>query len=85
MPSYICHELRNPLHGISGLIEGGIAEVSPGSDAARNMALALETAGHMSSILNDMLDLSKARAGVIGCTFGPVARLTSGSVGWLYC
>ena len=52
--SYICHELRNPLHAISGL-----AEADAAGAAGHEI---LEICAHMRTILDDMLDLSK-----VGC------------------
>ena len=56
---YICHELRNPLHGIAGLVEACVVATER---VPSNLPLVLETCGHMSRLLDDLRDLSMVRA-----------------------
>ena len=49
---YICHELRNPLHAIAGLVETG-------DGAGSSKEEVLQLCAHMRTILDDMLDLGK--------------------------
>jgi hypothetical protein len=53
---YVCHELRNPLHAIAGLVE--TEDAGPGSTSKKEV---LDLCAHMRTILDDMLDLGKVR------------------------
>jgi len=60
--AYISHEIRNPLHGMLGLVEASLEE-----DLSKNVAVNLSNAYQSGEILlrllNDVLDLSKMEAG----------------------
>ena len=55
------HELRTPLHGMSGIIESlldGVAgEISP--QQAKNLMLVMESSYRLADLVNDILDFSQ--------------------------
>lgn len=70
MRRYICHELRNPLHAIQGLVDVQMERES--FDGASEI---MEMCAHMRTILDDMLELTKvARCWRDGRTAGAPCR-----------
>ena len=70
----ISHEIRNPLHGIQGILEL-LSRDSDGNDQ-KLLSTAITSAGFMRQILDDVLDYSKVEAGKMvlqKVTFSPVA------------
>ncbi|MCL1803971.1 MAG: HAMP domain-containing histidine kinase [Eubacteriaceae bacterium] len=57
----ISHDLRTPLTMITGYAE--MARDLPGEGSIENMQTIIDEAGHLSNLVNDMLDLSKLQAG----------------------
>ena len=64
----ISHEIRNPLHGIQGILEL-LSRDSDGSDQ-KLLSTAITSAGFMRQILDDVLDYSKVEAGKDGASKG---------------
>lgn len=69
------HELRTPLHGMSGIIESlldGVAgEVSP--QQAKNLMLVMESSYRLAELVNDILDFSQMEFRQIDIQLQPVA------------
>ncbi len=69
------HELRTPLHGMSGIIESlldGVAgEVSP--QQAKNLMLVMESSYRLADLVNDILDFSQMEFRRIEIQLQPVA------------
>lgn len=60
----VSHEIRNPMNGVIGISESlQTAGLDP--ESRRKFGLLRECAGHLSSLLEDLLDLSKMQVGVI--------------------
>ena len=60
----VSHEIRNPMNGVIGISESlETAGLDP--DSRRKFGLLRECAGHLSSLLEDLLDLSKMQVGVV--------------------
>jgi two-component system sensor histidine kinase ChiS len=59
------HELRTPLHGIMGLTESMLrSELGQINEAQKeNLKLIRESAGHLTGLVNEILDFSKLRSG----------------------
>ena len=73
----ISHEIRNPLHGIQGILEL-LSRDSVGSDQ-KLLSTAITSAGFMRQIIDDVLDYSKVEAGRMvlqKVAFSPVALAT---------
>ena len=73
----ISHEIRNPLHGIQGILEL-LSRDSVGSDQ-KLLSTAITSAGFMRQIIDDVLDYSKVEAGKMvlqKVAFSPVALAT---------
>lgn len=77
----LSHELRQPLNGILGYVqllemaergEGGPAQDSPERRLAYCCAIR-ESADHMLSLINDILDYAQAEGGHLSLTLEPVA------------
>ena len=61
---YVCHELRNPLHGIMGLMEGVQPELESCPRWVQEDVEAMsQSAASMAVILNDVLDLGQLQRG----------------------
>jgi signal transduction histidine kinase/ActR/RegA family two-component response regulator len=60
----ISHEIRTPMNGVIGMLEM-LGTVGLPPEAARYTEVARDSANSMVSLLNDLLDLSKAEAGAI--------------------
>lgn len=58
----ISHDLRTPLTMISGYAE--VMRDLPGENTPENIDVILEEARHLTTLVNDLLDLSKLQAGV---------------------
>ena len=70
----ISHEIRNPLHGIQGILEL-LSRDSVGGDQ-KLLSTAITSAGFMRQIIDDVLDYSKVEAGKMvlqKVAFSPVA------------
>ncbi len=69
------HELKTPLHGMSGIIESlldGVAgEVSP--QQAKNLMLVMESSYRLAELVNDILDFSQMEFRQIDIQLQPVA------------
>ena len=59
----ISHEIRNPLHGLQGILEI-LSQDSP-EDQKKLLSSAISSASFMRTILDDVLDYSKAEAGML--------------------
>ena len=73
----ISHEIRNPLHGIQGILEL-LSRDSVGRDQ-KLLSTAITSAGFMRQIIDDVLDYSKVEAGKMvlqKVAFSPVALAT---------
>ncbi|MGB1755515.1 MAG: hybrid sensor histidine kinase/response regulator, partial [Pseudomonadales bacterium] len=59
----ISHEIRNPLHGIQGILE--ILSQDSLGEEKKLLSSAISSASFMRTILDDVLDYSKAEAGML--------------------
>lgn len=60
----VSHEIRNPMNGIIGISESlKIGGLDP--EGRRKFGLLRQCAGHLASLLEDILDVSKIQAGVL--------------------
>lgn len=60
----VSHEIRNPMNGVIGIAENFRTEgLDP--ESRRKFSLLRQCAGHLSSLLEDILDFSKVQAGAI--------------------
>jgi len=57
----VSHDLRTPLTMISGYAE--VMRDIPGENTPENVQVIIDEAGHLTALVNDMLDLSKIEAG----------------------
>lgn len=57
----VSHDLRTPLTMISGYAE--VMRDIPGENTPENVQVIIDEAGHLTDLVNDMLDLSKIEAG----------------------
>ena len=58
----IAHDIRNPLHGVLGIVSMMQSDVEAHKD---KLPLLADTLGHMAILLNDMVDLSKIQGGKV--------------------
>lgn len=58
----VSHEIRNPMNGVIGIAES-LQSASLDPENRRKLALLRECAEHLSSLLEDLLDFSKAQLG----------------------
>lgn len=65
------HELRTPFNGVMGLL-GLLAKTPLNAEQADLVAVANESAQHLSRLLNDTLDLSALEAGTINLNMEPL-------------
>lgn len=60
----VSHEIRNPMNGVIGISESlRTTDLDP--ESRRKFGLLRQCASHLSSLLEDILDISKVQAGVI--------------------
>lgn len=60
----VSHEIRNPMNGVIGISES-LQTAGLDRESSRKFGLLRQCASHLSSLLEDILDLSKMQAGVI--------------------
>ncbi|HWA26684.1 MAG TPA: ATP-binding protein [Lacunisphaera sp.] len=60
----VSHEIRNPMNGVIGISES-LPMKGLDTDSQRKFGLLRQCASHLSSLLEDILDISKVQAGVI--------------------
>ncbi len=60
----VSHEIRNPMNGVIGISES-LKTAGLDADSRRKFGMLRQCASHLSSLLEDILDLSKMQAGVI--------------------
>ncbi|MEJ1974221.1 MAG: histidine kinase dimerization/phospho-acceptor domain-containing protein [Lacunisphaera sp.] len=60
----VSHEIRNPMNGVIGISES-LKTTGLDPESRRKFGLLRECASHLSSLLEDILDISKMQAGVI--------------------
>ncbi len=60
----VSHEIRNPMNGVIGISES-LQTAGLDAESRHKFSLLRQCAGHLSSLLEDLLDLSKMQAGVI--------------------
>lgn len=60
----VSHEIRNPMNGVIGIAES-LKTTGLDAENRRKFALLRQCANHLSSLLEDILDVSKVQAGVI--------------------
>lgn len=60
----VSHEIRNPMNGVIGISES-LKTSGLDSESRRKFGLLRQCASHLSSLLEDILDVSKIQAGVI--------------------
>ena len=73
----ISHEIRNPLHGIQGILE--LLSRDSGGNDPKLLSTAITSAAFMRQIIDDVLDYSKVEAGKMvlqKVVFSPVALVT---------
>ena len=73
----ISHEIRNPLHGIQGILE--LLSRDSGGNDPKLLSTAITSAAFMRQIIDDVLDYSKVEAGRMvlqKVVFSPVALVT---------
>jgi two-component system, sensor histidine kinase LadS len=77
------HELRTPLTGVIGMLEPTLIESNPASAAPmppalrKSIEIAIASARRLSSLVNDLLDFSKARQNQIQLYPSPVSLHTT--------
>lgn len=60
----VSHEIRNPMNGVIGISES-LQTAGLDGESRRKFGLLRQCASHLSSLLEDILDISKVQAGVI--------------------
>ena len=60
----VSHEIRNPMNGVIGISES-LKTAGLDQESRRKFGLLRQCASHLSSLLEDILDISKVQAGVI--------------------
>ena len=60
----VSHEIRNPMNGVIGISES-LKTTGLDQESRRKFGLLRQCASHLSSLLEDILDISKVQAGVI--------------------
>jgi signal transduction histidine kinase/ActR/RegA family two-component response regulator/sugar lactone lactonase YvrE len=60
----VSHEIRNPMNGVIGISES-LKTTGLDAESRRKFALLRQCASHLSSLLEDILDVSKIQAGII--------------------
>ena len=60
----VSHEIRNPMNGVIGISES-LKTTGLDPESRRKFGLLRQCASHLSSLLEDILDISKVQAGVI--------------------
>ncbi len=60
----VSHEIRNPMNGVIGISES-LKTTGLDQESHRKFGLLRQCASHLSSLLEDILDISKVQAGVI--------------------
>jgi signal transduction histidine kinase len=69
----VSHELRTPLHGITGHAQMLMLDIPEDNTDARESAGAIfQSARHLRSIVDDLLDMAKAESGAQTMNFKPV-------------
>ncbi len=66
----VSHEIRNPMNGVIGISES-LKTAGLDAENRRKFGLLRQCASHLSSLLEDILDISKMGAGVIELTVTP--------------
>lgn len=59
----VSHEIRNPMNGVIGIAES-LRTTGLDPESRRKFGLLRQCAGHLSSLLEDILDISKIQAGI---------------------
>ena len=65
----VSHDLRTPLTMIKGYAE--VMRDLPGENTPENVQVIIEEAERLTSLVNDLLDLSRLEAGAVGLTLAP--------------
>lgn len=60
----VSHEIRNPMNGVIGISES-LKTAGLDAESRRKFGLLRQCANHLSSLLEDILDISKVQAGVV--------------------
>ena len=66
----VSHEIRNPMNGVIGISES-LKTTGLDQESRRKFGLLRQCASHLSSLLEDILDISKVQAGVIELDLKP--------------
>ncbi len=63
--SRMSHEIRTPMNGIIGMLTLAEGKLTPDSPAMQYLHKADELSGHLLSLINDILDMSRIEAGKV--------------------
>lgn len=63
--SRMSHEIRTPMNGIIGMLSLAEGKVEPGHPVIQYLQRADELSGHLLSLINDILDMSRIEAGKV--------------------
>ena len=69
--AYLCHEIRNPLHCLSHILDDIIDASEQSSETVDNANLIKGIVGHMVDLVNGFLDFSKLTGGSVGLNLSP--------------
>ncbi len=80
--NHIAHDLRSPLTRIRGLAESAAIQAAPGSEHAELAGSIVEECDRLSQIINTMLEIAEAEAGVQRLALAPLSAedLVAGAV-----
>ena len=70
---YICHEMRNPLHVVSGVLQELQSDELGARAAAAEVSLMRQCVGVMIDVSNDLLDVAALRRGALRVQVVPTA------------
>ena len=69
---HIAHDLRSPLTRIRGLAESAAIQAAPGGDSAELAGSIVEECDRLGQMINTMLEIAEAEAGVQRLALGPL-------------
>ena len=72
------HEIRTPMNGITGMLTLAESKLEPDHPAMQYLDRADELTGHLLSLINDILDMSRIEAGKVELESAPFSLRTLG-------
>ncbi len=73
------HEIRTPMNGITGMLTLAESKLEPDHPAMQYLDRADELTGHLLSLINDILDMSRIEAGKVELEAAPFSLRTLGA------